>query len=348
MTNLHDQAFDDITNLAALICDTSIALVSFVENGQQQFMSRHGIGNGNTDLAADVFEQTLSRPDELFVVPDMNDDERFSTSLHEIDGSQIRFYAGAALVDSNGEAIGALCVVDQNPHELTEKQENALRALSRQVVAQRELRDAVDELQNNTAQLRDYQSQLEDYQRQLEMTNARLRTMSVTDDLTGLSNRFAFEEELRVEFERATQSGSQLSLMLIDADHFKSFNDEFGHPAGDDALRSIANFLKESLRLSDFVARIGGEEFVVVLPGTPCDSAWVLAERCRKTMETVQWPHRPITISIGISSLDGRKIDKDTLIREADQALYHSKTSGRNCVTRASDLVSQRPLAYTT
>ncbi len=336
-----EKAYDDITDLAALICETSISLVSLIDDGQQRFKSRHGIDAHQAPRAVHFCEQTIARPNVLLVVPDARRDKRFADTPPAVDETQIRFYAGAALVTSDGDPLGTLCVIDHVPRELTENQENALWALSRQVVALVELKNAVAELKDNTAQLRDYQSQLEEYQQRLERTNARLRTLSVTDDLTGLNNRFAFEEELSNEFKLARQSGSPLSLLLLDADHFKSYNDEFGHPAGDDALRTIAGYLKESMRTTDFVARIGGEEFVIILPGTPADKARVLAERCRKVLESCACPERPVTVSIGISSLDGRNIDSDTLISEADQALYHSKATGRNRVSHAIDLTEQ-------
>lgn len=341
MENVPERAYDDITDLAALICETSIALVSLIDNGKQRIQSQHGVSTGQAPRVVDFCEQTIARPHELLVVPDVLRDERFAGINQAIDEVQIGFYAGAALVTSEGDTLGTLCVIDQLPRKLTREQEDALLALSRQVVAQVELTSAVDELKDNTARLHNYQSQLEDYQRRLEMTNARLRTLSVTDDLTGLNNRFAFEEELRNELDRAKQDKSALSLLLLDADHFKSYNDEFGHPAGDDALRIIAGYLKESMRTTDFVARIGGEEFVIILPGTVGESAWVLAERCRKSLEAAVWPERPITVSIGIASLDSRKIDADTLISEADQALYHSKTTGRNRISHANNLTER-------
>ncbi len=341
MDVLPEKAYDDITDLAALICETSISLVSLNHDGQQRFKSKHGIDADHAARVVPFCEQTMARPNELFVVTDARLDERFADSPMAIDGTQICFYAGAALVNSDGDALGTLCVIDQVPRELTKDQENALWALSRQVVAQVELRNAVEELESNTAQLRNYQGQLEEYQLRLERTNARLRTLSVTDDLTGLNNRFAFEEELHNEFQLARQCDSPLSLLFLDADHFKFYNDEFGHPAGDDALRTIAGYLKENMRTGDFVARIGGDEFVIILPGTSRESACVLAERCRKALESATWPERPITVSIGISSLDGRIIDTNTLISEADQALYHSKASGRNQVSLTNDLTEQ-------
>ena len=341
MENLPEQAYDDITDLAALICETSISLVSLIDGSKQRFKSKHDIAADQVPSVTHFCEQTVARPNELFVVPDARHYPHYKDAPLVIGEEQIGFYAGAALVNADGDTLGTLCVIDQAPHEITEGQENALRALSRQVVAQVELRNAVEKLENNTSQLRDYQMQLEEYHQQLELTNARLRTLSVTDDLTGLNNRFAFEEELRHQFEHARQSDSRLSLLFLDADHFKYYNDEFGHPAGDDALRIIAKYFKESMREGDFVARIGGDEFVIILPGTPKESAWVLAERCRKALDSAKWPVRPITVSIGISSLDSRTSDTSAMISEADQALYHAKATGRNQIAHAVDLIDQ-------
>lgn len=336
-----EQAYDDITDLAAMICETSIALVSLTDDGRQRFKSQHGVARAEAPRAIPFCEQTIARPRELFVIPDAREDLRFASKAPMIDGKPIRFYAGAALVTSAGDAVGTLSVIDQQPRQLNPEQQSALLALSRQVVAQVELTHAVEELRNNTAQLRTYQSQLEEYHQKLELTNARLRTLSVTDDLTGLNNRFSFEEALRNEFEQAAATGAQLSLLFLDADHFKFYNDEFGHPAGDDALRFIARYLKESMRQQDFVARIGGDEFVIILPGAARESACMLAERCRRNLASATWPKRPLTVSIGISSLEARDIDSHRLVDEADQALYRAKATGRNQVARDNDLTDQ-------
>jgi diguanylate cyclase (GGDEF)-like protein len=339
VNNPSGQNDDDIVDLAKLICETSAAHVSLIDSSQQR--TKPCIDADPASRVVHYCEQTMARPNELFVVPDVRHDVQFADCPMEFDGTQVCFYAGVALVNADGDTLGTLYVIDQVPHELTENQQDALWALSRQVVTRVELRNAVDELESNTARLRDYQSQLEEYQQRLELTNARLRTLSVTDDLTGLNNRFAFEEEFRNEFSRAQQCDLPLSLLFLDADYFKLYNDEFGHPAGDDALRTIAEYLTGSMRTSDFIARIGGDEFVIILPETPSERAGVLAERCRKALELATWPERPITVSIGTASLDRRTIDADTLISEADQALYHAKATGRNQVSLANDLEGQ-------
>jgi diguanylate cyclase (GGDEF)-like protein len=250
----------------------------------------------------------------------------------------MRFCAGATLLNSEGDTFGTLCVIDESPRELNEAQANALWALSRQAVAQVELKNTVAELKSTTTRLFNYQSQLDEYQQRLELTNARLQTLSLTDDLTDLNNRVAFEEELRDTVQRTWKSGASLSLLLLGADHFKSYNEQFGHPLGDVALRTIAGYLKGSMRTIDFVARIAGDNFAIILPGTPRESASSIAQRCRRALELSAWHERVITVSIGIASMDGRNIDSGTLTSEAERALNHAKTTGRNCVTHASEV----------
>lgn len=172
--------------------------------------------------------------------------------------------------------------------------------------------------------------------RRLERAYHDLAEIALSDPLTGLRNRRAFEEDLQREAPRADREGAALSLLIVDVDHFKAFNDRFGHPAGDDALRAVARLLREHARRSDSVARIGGEEFAVLLPDTDVEGALALAERFRAAVERHEWPDRAVTVSIGVATV--RQASGDTaaaLVREADRALYRSKSGGRNRVTHA-------------
>ncbi|MGI9644257.1 MAG: GGDEF domain-containing protein [Ilumatobacteraceae bacterium] len=153
---------------------------------------------------------------------------------------------------------------------------------------------------------------------------------SKTDPLTGLRNRRAFHERLLDEVERARRSEMPLSLAMIDVDHFKAYNDDFGHPAGDAALRNVARVLSTQNRRNDLIARYG-EEFVVILPDTDLVGAAALGERFRAGVEGARCSGRPLTISIGVATFDGS--DVDALIASADDALYRAKAAGRNCVT---------------
>ncbi len=159
----------------------------------------------------------------------------------------------------DGHALGTLCVIDRQPRELRPDQQEALRALSRQVVAQLELRRSVAELARRADELLGRQRELQQYQLALEHANALLEKESATDALTGLGNRRAFEERLEDELVRAGRYGLPLSLVLLDLDQFKAYNDTFGHPAGDDVLRGLAEILRRNCRAADFPARHGGE-----------------------------------------------------------------------------------------
>ncbi len=182
---------------------------------------------------------------------------------------------------------------------------------------------------------------LRESQQQLLETNLVLQRLMNSDGLTGLSNRRHFDEYLEMEWRRSLREQSQLSLLMIDVDYFKSYNDTFGHVAGDEALRQVAGAIREGCsRSSDLAARYGGEEFAMVLPGTSPGGARLLAEKVRRTVESLQISHdqpRPgsyLTVSIGVSTLvpGGGGQTFRVLIEMADQALYQAKNNGRNQV----------------
>lgn len=189
-----------------------------------------------------------------------------------------------------------------------------------------------------TEQVR-YEVQLFEYQANLEAANAKLKALAVTDALTGLRNRGAFNTRLGEEFDRAARHGHPLSVILLDVDHFKQFNDTFGHPAGDAVLRDVAAVLQRTARSTDLVARYGGEEFVLVLPDTDRAGALAMAERVRSAVASEPWDRRAITVSVGVSTLTADTPDAGSLVQEADVALYRSKQAGRNRVSHGSGLL---------
>jgi diguanylate cyclase (GGDEF)-like protein len=155
--------------------------------------------------------------------------------------------------------------------------------------------------------------------------------MSLRDALTGLANRRAFDTVLLESFSRARRYGRQLSLLTLDIDHFKSYNDTFGHPAGDEVLQAVSGVLAHVARESDLVARIGGEEFAIVLSETGAAGAHALAERIRAGVAALKL-QRAVTISVGVASLSAAIPTAAALLKESDTALYAAKKAGRDCV----------------
>lgn len=172
---------------------------------------------------------------------------------------------------------------------------------------------------------------------QLESLNHKLESLATTDGLTGLTNHRAFRELLESEIEAAQKKGHPLSLVLLDVDHFKQFNDTFGHQAGDVILKEVATTLLAAARSTDHVARYGGEEFVVILPRTDAKDSTAAAERLRSAIDGREWPYRHVTASFGIATFNP-DMSANEFIEFADQALYASKRSGRNRVTHFSEM----------
>lgn len=220
-----------------------------------------------------------------------------------------------------------------------------VRDISERKQAEEQIAQQVTLLGEQQVELENQREELIASNEKLAATNVRLADavdhlegLATTDGLTGLKNHRAFQERLVEECERARRYGLPLSLILLDVDKFKQFNDTFGHPAGDEALRQVAAALRSLPRGSDIVARYGGEEFTVILIETDKQGALAAAERIRKTIEAADWLHRPMTASLGVATLLENGETPAELIQAADEALYRSKQSGRNRVTHFSDL----------
>ena len=166
--------------------------------------------------------------------------------------------------------------------------------------------------------------------KELEAANLRLQELAVTDELTGLKNRRAFEERLRTEFTVAKRKERDLSVLMIDLDHFKMRNDRWGHSAGDDALREMGAILMSTMRVTDLAARYGGEEFVVLLPECNSANAVEAAKRIMQRVAATVWSHVPVTISVGVKTMDAETEDAEQLVDAADAALYEAKAAGRD------------------
>ncbi len=166
---------------------------------------------------------------------------------------------------------------------------------------------------------------------------AELQRLSTTDALTNVFNRRHLDDTLKIELERAKGNALPMSVLMFDADHFKKFNDTYGHDQGDRVLKMVGAVMRETVREYDVPCRYGGEEFTVILPNTGPDEALGVAERLRLAVEAMRVDGLKVTISIGIASFPTIAVDApEQLIAAADTALYHSKENGRNCCTVAT------------
>jgi diguanylate cyclase (GGDEF)-like protein len=177
---------------------------------------------------------------------------------------------------------------------------------------------------------------------QLQQANQELQRLAASDGLTLVANRRCFDDTLKTEWQRLAREKASLSLILCDVDCFKLYNDTYGHLAGDDALRQVAQTISQTVkRPADLVARYGGEEFAVILPNTDITGAMAVAKEIQTNVQALQLPHptstisKFITLSIGVAAIiPDSKSSADTLVAAADQGLYQAKAQGRNCVVQ--------------
>ncbi len=178
--------------------------------------------------------------------------------------------------------------------------------------------------------------------KQINYIYTRTKYLSITDELTGLSNRRCFDSNFEKEFLRAQRYSNKLTLVMFDIDHFKNVNDTYGHQCGDFILKQVANAALQTFRKTDTVFRFGGEEFVVILTETDIEQSTIPLERFRKTIETLDLIYQNqkinITVSIGACQLNNEIFTKEEFLEKTDQALYKAKNSGRNQIVFSNHL----------
>jgi diguanylate cyclase (GGDEF)-like protein len=223
------------------------------------------------------------------------------------------------------------------------------------VVETRELLDEIERLRKDNESLRrglrelkELKDQYRETARELKAARERMKQLSITDDLTETYNYRYFMDSLDLELRRAKRYEYPISLMMLDIDHFKNYNDTHGHMAGDRVLKLIAQVIKKTVRHTDILARYGGEEFAAILIKTGLDEASQIAERVRRAVESSEVDrgdtHQPqgrLTISVGVSTLGPSTSSVESLIATADEALYEAKENGRNRVAVSREVTQE-------
>ncbi|HEY5141168.1 MAG TPA: sensor domain-containing diguanylate cyclase [Methylococcales bacterium] len=319
-------AFDRITALLSQLLDMPIAIASLVDTDRIWFKSHHGVDVSEITREPGLCSSAILS-NSFYILSDARFDPRSSTNPLVTGKFGLRFYAAVPLKTHDNYNLGALCCIDFKPRTLTKKQIGIMESLAQVIMDQMELRLAarrVDELHQNLLDLHEA-----------------LRIQAAHDSLTNIWNRSAIMELLNQTLERSRREQLPLSVMILDIDFFKRVNDTYGHLVGDEVLIAVAQRLQQVFRNSDFIGRLGGEEFLCVM--YPCDieEAKRIAERCRQAVcampiligEDIQTALE-ITISGGFFSTDNYlDVAAQVIIKKADDALYISKQNGRNRAT---------------
>ncbi len=206
-----------------------------------------------------------------------------------------------------------------------------------------------NELRRGLRELKELKDHYRETTRELKAARERMKQLSITDDMTETYNYRYLMDSLELELRRAERYEYPISLMMLDIDHFKNYNDTHGHVAGDKVLRGVAQVLKDTIRHTDILARYGGEEFGVILIKTNLDEACQIAERVRRAVEDSAFdyedtqPTGQLTVSVGVSTLCPQVASQKELIKTADDALYEAKRAGRNRVAISQRANSEMP-----
>ena len=293
------ERFDRLTRLAQQMFDTPLALLSLVDSDRRWVQSR--VERDSRDSVPELaFCRQMVAGDDLLIVPDARADERFRDHPCVVDLPEIRFFAGCPVRAPDGRALGTLCVVDHEPREVSEKDASVLLDLA-------------------------------------WMLEQDLKTLSLAtmDDLTGITNRRGFEAIAAHTIAVCRRGDQPATLLYFDLDDFKEINDNLGHAAGDRALRRFADRLCATFRDSDVVARVGGDEFCVLLTSaTTADverPLSILAERLRSDQGAP-----PVSFSVGVVPYDpARHRSVQDLVDDSDRQMYRDKSRRGRDTTRA-------------
>jgi diguanylate cyclase (GGDEF)-like protein len=291
--------FDKITSLVKMLFEAPIAVVSLVDANRQWFKSRQGIDACQTPRDISFCTHTISSREPM-LIEDALLDSRFCENPLVLGAPHIRSYAGIPLRTPDGYNIGSLCVIDTVPRVFDPGQVEILRSFAPLIIDEFELRQIAE-----------------------------------SDQLTGALSRRAFVAEADKAIARFQRHRRPSSLIMLDVDRFKSVNDSWGHPVGDQVLRTVAESCMAAMREGDYFGRIGGEEFAILQIEADLDQSMLAAERLRAVIEAVVIAHEPplrVTASFGVAQLTEAHRSCAQWLAEADLGLYAAKRGGRNRV----------------
>ncbi|MBI2212554.1 MAG: sensor domain-containing diguanylate cyclase [Acidobacteria bacterium] len=309
-----EERFDRVTRLAHRVFDAPVIALALVDSTRVWFKSSCGIAF--PQLARDVsFAGHAIHASDTFVVEDTRKDPRFSDNPLVTAEPFVRFYAAQPLTTVDGSVVGVLELLDQRTRSLSERDIADFRDLAR--IAETELRNPV------------YSKGQEELLREDGGTAATARI----DPLTRLWSRGAVVDILQRELSHARRDSSGLGMLLVDVDHLRDLNATNGHEAGDAALQEIVRRIRTNLRPYDSVGRFGGEEFLIVLPGTDREGTILAGERIRIAVEKEELSKGiAMSVSIGAAAAGPAASDSAALIRLAEHALSRAKSLGGNRV----------------
>jgi len=293
--------FDTLTRLATNALNMPAAVIGLMDADRLWFKSELGLGVPQLDRQIAFCAYAVMSPQELLIVEDLQLDPRFKDNPLVTQPPYLRFYAGAALVDPKGYALGTIAVVDTSPRTFSDTQGLMLKDLSKLVITALESR---------------YRALL-------------LENLAMTDHLTGLANRARFERTVSSEIAHFRITGKPFTVFYMDLDNFKIVNDTYGHSAGDEVLVEVARLISQQVRTEDLPARLGGDEFGIFMRDGNKGLAESLAKRIVESVTqpiTLTTGHQvSIGISIGVATYSESTQTIDSLMTLADQALYIDK-----------------------
>lgn len=320
-----------LAHTVALVFGAPIVIAALNERYRAWFRSTHGVDDAHYDRLQ-TFCALANLADSAFCVEDVRNEPFFGQDPAVLEDPGIVAFAGAPLRNPDGQRFGTLCLLDTAPRTIDEPMLKTLQSfadlLSSDICVRSAGRYAIRDLI------------------EAEEDKCSLYNLAMTDPLTGALNRRAFYHFTEREVRRSARHKLNMTAIMIDIDHFKKVNDVHGHAAGDEVLRTMIRTVIRNVRDEDFVGRLGGEEFALVLPETTPAQAEILCNRLREVIKLLDFDGEGgqfrISVSIGISEPHPGDQDINPALERADRALYVAKRSGRDQVRIATDDVMKQ------